>query len=382
MFDSKSNDVVLGQRRSHRIPLSLQAVFLSSNRGKEVTKAPPLQVASRSFRNAWSSLKHASHVHHDDPASTGPVSVTTCKIISPLPVSEKHPQEFLEELLTERGITFQRYRTLETAYRNKPTDLQLASYERYLVVLILTNNINELHKLIACGISPNACNQFGESIVHMVCRKNKLDMLNILLQAGANMQVSDDYGRTPLHDAFWAKEPAIEIVQTILARDPTMLFLADARGTLPMGYMKREHYSVWNEFWKNNVDKFFPSPVNELVHAKPFTRCIPDRENAIPLELAKLVAANRMRPHEVALLTRKPVITMTDASADGMDVDESSDYEDDNESDDESHETDDDESFDASEDSDDDGDDIDEDDADFDLQNDLAVMLHAFSNKR
>lgn len=57
------------------------------------------------------------------------------------------------------------------------------------------------------------------------------------------MQVSDDYGRTLLHDAFWAKDTAVEVVQTILARDPDMLFLANARGALPMGYMIREHYS-------------------------------------------------------------------------------------------------------------------------------------------
>lgn len=39
--------------RVERIPKMLQHVFLSSNRGKDVTKAPPGQVASKSFRRSW-----------------------------------------------------------------------------------------------------------------------------------------------------------------------------------------------------------------------------------------------------------------------------------------------------------------------------------------
>ena len=37
-----------------RIPSSLQAVFLASNRGKEVHKPPPEQTASKIFFNNWS----------------------------------------------------------------------------------------------------------------------------------------------------------------------------------------------------------------------------------------------------------------------------------------------------------------------------------------
>jgi hypothetical protein len=37
-----------------RIPTSLQHVFLSSNRGHDVDKPPPLQVANRAFRTLWS----------------------------------------------------------------------------------------------------------------------------------------------------------------------------------------------------------------------------------------------------------------------------------------------------------------------------------------
>lgn len=36
-----------------RIPLSLQAVFLASNRGKDVHKPPPEKVATKTFTRNW-----------------------------------------------------------------------------------------------------------------------------------------------------------------------------------------------------------------------------------------------------------------------------------------------------------------------------------------
>jgi hypothetical protein len=39
--------------RQSRIPFTLQAVFLASNRGKEVHKPPPENVGSRVFKKNW-----------------------------------------------------------------------------------------------------------------------------------------------------------------------------------------------------------------------------------------------------------------------------------------------------------------------------------------
>lgn len=40
-------------QRQGRIPLALQAVFLASNRGKEVNKPPPNRVCNKVFKNNW-----------------------------------------------------------------------------------------------------------------------------------------------------------------------------------------------------------------------------------------------------------------------------------------------------------------------------------------
>jgi ankyrin repeat protein len=310
---------------------------------------------------------------------------------------EPHPQAFLENLLKERGYCnedIQRIRTLDTAYYHKPTPLQLASYEHHLVSLIKSKNVTEFKKLVTCGISPNACNAFGESIVHMVCRRNDEEMLNILLQAGADLQVSDDYGRTPLHDAFWAGEPATDIVHTILSRDPHMLFLADARGTLPTGYIKRDHYETWNEFWRTHVDQYFPLPSsNELLHAQPNTRPVPDPHHAVPLSRAKLVAANRIQAHALALLSHATTTTTTTSDLkegeeesledDTADISYSYDIEDDESSyeDDDSEEYDD-ESFYSSDEEDDEVFEEEEEEEDDDLHEDLTNILEAFYKTR
>ena len=43
---------------SSRIPATLQQVVLSSNRGNNVDKPPPMQVANRAFRTLWSKTFH------------------------------------------------------------------------------------------------------------------------------------------------------------------------------------------------------------------------------------------------------------------------------------------------------------------------------------
>ena len=57
-----------------------------------------------------------------------------------------------------------------------------------------------IRNLLKAGLSPNPCNKFGESIIHMICRCGNEELLKIFLEYGCNLQVCDDFGRTPLHD--------------------------------------------------------------------------------------------------------------------------------------------------------------------------------------
>ena len=62
------------------------------------------------------------------------------------------------------------------------------------------------------------------------------------------MRVRDDVGRNPLHDACWTKEPSLDLVRMILEREPDLAILADRRGHTPLGYVRAEHWRVWDEF--------------------------------------------------------------------------------------------------------------------------------------
>ena len=69
-----------------------------------------------------------------------------------------------------------------------------------VIQAIRRNDTSTIRNLLRIGLSPNPCNKFGESVVHMICRCGYVDMLEVFLEFGCNLQVCDDFGRTPLHD--------------------------------------------------------------------------------------------------------------------------------------------------------------------------------------
>ena len=110
-------------------------------------------------------------------------------------------------MIKARGYCTRNFCSLEGGYYCKPTPLQKASYGLRVVQAVRASNEALLGKLLRCGLSPNPCNDFGESIVHMACRRGDSKLLRVLVQAGCCLQVTDDFGRTPLHDACWASKP-------------------------------------------------------------------------------------------------------------------------------------------------------------------------------
>ena len=55
--------------RQGRIPVTLQAVFLASNRGKEVHKPPPASVASKVFIRNWLFQRQTESKEKETPTS-------------------------------------------------------------------------------------------------------------------------------------------------------------------------------------------------------------------------------------------------------------------------------------------------------------------------
>eukprot|EP00560_Eucampia_antarctica_P009579 CAMPEP_0197828134 /NCGR_PEP_ID=MMETSP1437-20131217/4773_1 /TAXON_ID=49252 ORGANISM="Eucampia antarctica, Strain CCMP1452" /NCGR_SAMPLE_ID=MMETSP1437 /ASSEMBLY_ACC=CAM_ASM_001096 /LENGTH=450 /DNA_ID=CAMNT_0043429251 /DNA_START=162 /DNA_END=1514 /DNA_ORIENTATION=- len=223
---------------------------------------------------------------------------------------EKKPrtlQCYFEEILTSRGYSIETFCALDTGYHCKPTSLQKASYGNLLVQAIRSNNISFVSKLLECGLSSNACNRFGESIIHMVCRRGNYELLKVFTDAGCSVQVSDDFGRTPLHDACWTSEPCFKSVELILEKDLRLLNIRDCRGFTPLSYVKKQDWSKWIEFFNRKKDIYWLARDKKILGdegpphlstVKPNTNAVKDPENATSIDVATMLASGAMSPDD------------------------------------------------------------------------------------
>jgi hypothetical protein len=324
--------------RQSRIPRSLQAVFLASNRGHDVHQIPTDKAAIKSFR-------FASKIFGRSSGTASPTSVRatvedsddslagSSKQLFP-PAVLVSPQNYLDALLKQRGYSTERFKTLQTAYYNDPTPLQLASYHVHLIHLVRLHKLDELNELFSCGISPNPCNDYGESLLHKVCRRGDASLLNVMIRNGACLHVADDYGRTPLHDACFTVKPAFCVVEILLSKRGDMFQMLDARGHAPLEYVRKTHWAAWTQFLEQKADVYWPLLCRDNTNTTPQglpafcergpnTRPLRNPSNALGVELCRLVAQGRMLPREAVLLANDNLSDITETSRDS---DYDSDY--------------------------------------------------------
>ncbi len=139
----------------------------------------------------------------------------------------------------------------------------------------------------------------------MVCRRGDYKLLKIFLEHGCSVQVSDDFGRTPLHDACWTTKPCFKSVELLLDRDPRLLHVVDCRGAAPLSYVKQENWDQWMNFLDGKKEEWWPhrdtSVVGEegpppLVCRSPHSMPLPDPPHAALCEHARLIASGAVEP--------------------------------------------------------------------------------------
>lgn len=394
---------------SSRIPASLQAVFLAGNRGKEVYTPPPGSAANKTFLRNWifqntgeegnSKKKNARGKKNGtcslfgdsqdkikclaNPELTTATSVTnttkarnvgehTKRSSSSSPsdattISSVSPQEFLDKMLRERGYSTDKYNTLLTAYRNKPTSHQQASYGMKMSEITKQGEVDAMRQMLAGGLSANPANAYGESILHLVCRRGNIELLQVLQQHGCNFEICDDYGRTPLHDACWSPRPAFACVELLLQHaDARLFYMMDRRGALPLSYVHKDHYPAWIAFIDQIKDVHWPVTVYPtqgppvLCKYGPNSRPLPNPKHACLADhLCTMVANGRLTIDE-ALMIAKEEAAQKEEEGDAATADltcDDDDCSDDSDSDDDGSDDDDD---------DDDGSDDDSDCSDYD----------------
>lgn len=82
------------------------------------------------------------------------------------------------------------------------------------------------------------------------------EILNFLLEDGeVTVLRSDDFGRTPLHDACWTVEPNFDVAACLLGKDRHLINVADSRKSLPLNYVNAEHWPAWCTFLHSVKDR-------------------------------------------------------------------------------------------------------------------------------
>ncbi len=136
------------------------------------------------------------------------------------------------------------------------TDERISAYDVDIIEAVRKEDVSYLRFVIKSGRSLLGCNPFGESIIHLACRRGSSELVKFLVnEGGASLRVSDDFGRTPLHDACWKKEPEFELIDFILDSQPELLLIADKRGHLPIDYARTHHWGLWIQFLEVRMKK-------------------------------------------------------------------------------------------------------------------------------
>jgi len=97
-------------------------------------------------------------------------------------------------------------------------------------------------------------NRFGESLMHLACRRGRTEMVRFLVEElpGGNpsqmLSIKDDCHKTPLHDACWTPDPNFELVELILEHAPEQVLMQDVRGNTPFDYVRKEDHGLWLRF--------------------------------------------------------------------------------------------------------------------------------------
>jgi len=199
------------------------------------------------------------------------------------------PESLYFSMLKDAGYHTEHSLPLKTAslpenFFFQPTEYHFRSYNKNVISAVQSQNLHQMRQILSAqtmnkdiplsssstssqhqtNIDVNnrvfdCCNRFGEGILHMACRKGLYNSVEFLLhEAKVTLRCKDDFGRTPMHDAFWSSQPLLEIVQLLVKHDPDLLLISDSRGSSPLAYAPKDQWPVWCEFLQNNRDLIMP----------------------------------------------------------------------------------------------------------------------------
>lgn len=174
--------------------------------------------------------------------------------------SQQNPQSYYEYILKSKGCNANTRASLSSdSFFHIHTREQVDSYDHDIIAAIRSEDVQTLREMHQNGRLMTCCNNFGESLIHMACRRGFTEVVTFLLkEAGVSLRVRDDYGRTPLHDACWTCTPNFELMDILIDTDPDLLLMSDKRGHSPLQYVRREHWPAWMEYLRRKKEALIP----------------------------------------------------------------------------------------------------------------------------
>ncbi|GMI06993.1 hypothetical protein TrLO_g13203 [Triparma laevis f. longispina] len=169
------------------------------------------------------------------------------------------PSTVVRSVLRGQGWSTSEVQSLSVPNMIGGSDFDVQDYGVEVLQAVRVGNVEELKRLRGEGKNVGCCNKFGESTLHLACRRGYLNIVKYLINdCSVSPYICDDFGRTPLHDAFWTTSPNFDLVSFLISRSPTLIACRDKRGHTPPGYARKEHWEAWRDFFEKEKGRLWP----------------------------------------------------------------------------------------------------------------------------
>lgn len=260
-FDSSDSDESIDEKAFYgELQAWMKKITTTRNEPSKIQRTNSMHLLGA--KNAMP--KYKQQIHHPIVANRmrkcnaeflqNPEEVASARKAQLDPSTEK-PGDKLKGIIIEAGLRhLSRLEAPESAFLGV-TDDRVAAHSKQLTDAARRSDLKELKHLYKEGRNLQACNKFGESIVHIVCRRGNPEVLSFLIdRANVSLMVRDDMCKNPLHDAMWTDKPSFEMVKILMRAAPKLLFAKDKRGMSPLAYIPRPRWGEWCQFLENNKD--------------------------------------------------------------------------------------------------------------------------------
>jgi hypothetical protein len=256
MFKPMPKSAVHSDAKHRLAPKVGAKSVINNNPPKADTQGSPVSFIDSAFHT----MEPRPFKQEESATLSKPVSLVLAKPVikkTPTPDTQLSPASFLHSLFNkECDDSAMKPSKPAPKVFTKPSEEDMAAYDLEVVKTVRSKNLEKLRVLYQEGKSLNACNQFGESLLHMACRRGDLPIVTFLIrEAKVRIDIRDDFGRNPFHDACWTPVPNHDVMDVLMeAAEPEMLLAEDVRGSTPFDYARRDHHAIWIEFLESRKD--------------------------------------------------------------------------------------------------------------------------------